>query len=545
MSRRKSVSIRQNQKPARLPRWLLPAVILFSIALGLACTFRGTFGWDEMAMEYHGRWLLSLYHLLPHMERYPEATVNYYGTIWDLLLAFTAEFPLKFLHDPFWLRMALNAALYPVTLFLAWALLRRAGTGTWTAALSTAVLFSIIRFGGHALINTRDFPAASAYLLVTIGLWILLRDVHAAAAKGRLSVWRLAVSGAVSVLPFLVRPPLIPLYAGLILFLCFYAVDIRSKLTRKQKILLVLVPLLSGLAMLAVFYPPFWTVHPREWMEPFTLFSRYPHDGPIRVMGVDMTASTTPWWYALSWILVIIHPLGLLACLGGIVLAPFAKGTCSLDFPVVAAGRKTDLSLQRWLWLVTAATWASVLLVHPVVYDEERHLLFLYPLLFVTASLGLHGLERRWKIILSIALVFAAGVTYIQWNTYAYVFKSVLAGNISASRYTGDYWGVCINDAVRALKDVAPPGPFTVAVNSVADAQLSRLKGGTLSRLPGYEPYSIGTAAPGKPQVSIVLNRLGMQNFEADRREGRANLLWVEMLPSGDAACMILLYPHP
>ncbi len=527
--------------------WGLAFAVVTSVSVVAAflLTSRGIGGWDEAAQMHHSLWLLGRYGLAEAIPPYHDPTVAYYGTLWDLILGIASEFPFRFLRDPLWVRLALNTALYPVTLFLTYALLVRAKVGRVTALLAIACLFSLIRFGGHGFVNTKDFPAAAACLIGIIFLWTALGQIHSDAQHGRLRVRTLAAAGAVSVLPFLLRPPLVHLFAGLLLFLIGYALLAARTLSPARRCLLPLIPLASGLALVLALYPPYWTLDPGEWMKPFTLFSNYPLPVYTRVFGMDLHAPV-PWWYPLLWIPIGITPFAFAACVGGTVagLLPHARSPFVLALDT--RWGRIDLTLRRWVWLVALCTWAAVLIAHPhVLYNDERHVLFLYPPLILAAALGLDVLRDSWKRLLTAVLVVTALASYGRWREYSYVYRSPLIGSTSNTRFAGDYWGLCLNEAMRALpRYVSPDTPFSVSIRPVAEQQLKRLQESLFGRVAGMERYRLADFDRSRTHVHIA-NRenSSFAEFQEDLRGGKATILWQSTMPPGEPSCLMLLYP--
>ena len=145
-----------------------------------------------------------------------------------------------------------------------------------------------------------------------------------------------------------------------------------------------------------------------------------------------------------------------------------------------------------------------MILLHPTIYDEERHLLFLYPPVLVIAALGLDDLGERLKYGLAVLAVASACSSYAHWGRYAYVYKSSLIGDRHAERFMGDYWGACIPLAVGALADRVPVGAPVVVPGPLDPAliQYARLRAGR-RRDPGSAPIGSCTSRPaGRPTSS-------------------------------------------
>ena len=120
---------------------------------------------------------------------------------------------------------------------------------------------------------------------------------------------------------------------------------------------------------------------------------------------------------------------------------------------VAVASRGT---LPLWVAVFALAPWAAVLVLRPVLYDEERHLLFAMPLVAVGAALGLRGLAERVKVGLSWLVLASALLALASWGKYAYVYKDPILLGAANEDFMGDYWGAASGAMAQALYDHVP-----------------------------------------------------------------------------------------
>ncbi|HLK90258.1 MAG TPA: hypothetical protein VKZ18_10210 [Polyangia bacterium] len=539
--------------PARRRLLVDVVVVLGAIALGLALTAGGVATWDSYAHYERSRWLVHTLGLpSTRTANGLDETMKWYGPLWALGLGLVSETALRFVHDPDWVQHAFNFALFPVGLYAVARLLVRAGARPSTAALAVALLVGAIRLGGHALLNVNDFPMAMLSLLVMLYLWVRLRELDAAArAAGGLPLRTLAALGIVATVPFLVRPPVALQLCTLVGFLALYAATALRGARRARRVALCAWPLAAGVVFAVALWPALWergrALPLRRGLLEFTHFHWV---GTVRFFGRDAMSNALPRSYPLLWLPVMLTPAAfvlLLAGLGRAALRPRAATSAARSFVLPRPGGGTiDVSLCRWLALHAALLWLGVLLLHPTVYDEERHLLFLYPPLLVLAALGLDDLSERVKVALAVLVAAGALVSYAQWGRYAYVYESPLVGGrtVGAHRFMGDYWGACVPLAVDALAgrvppgaDVAVPGPLDPAL-----VQYARRRAGPLAR-PGFGPYRIMLAPVRWPAYVILSNRNG-RNDPGLRAvaDGRLRELWRADMPPGDPACVLVEY---
>lgn len=522
------------------------AAILASIALGFVLTWDGPFMWDDVSRYRHSQWLLGRYGFATTLKG---EAVRYYAPLWELLLGIATNVVFAPLQDPYWVRHALTFALYPLGMGTLFLLLRRAGISKAGCCLAVAILLGHIRLGGHALFNMKDFPGALAYLLATVGLWVLLRE----AAKRQFPRHLLAGMGMVAVIPYLVRSPLL-LHAGLILLLLpLLALMLRDKALRlSRRVDMVIIPSLAAIAFAVAVSPSLWTPDAREWIRPLTYFADYPYwNGVVRFMGMQWPAEHLPRWYPLAWLPVGIHPLALLLAVNGIVPGVLHARKIGLPLQLRMRWGTARLPLAMWVWLIVLTSWITVLAVHPKLYDEDRHILFLLPVTYLAGALGLEVLQSRVKYALAALIVLASGYGYWTWGTYAYVYKSPIIVRTGARDFLGDYWSTCVSDAVHALKGRVPPHTPVQVIGStdVASIQLGRLQKNGPWHDPAFGPYPLSGAQPpksGPPYARIVINRNNRDLPSLKQiRDGTAELLWQQVMPPGDAACSLLLITGP
>ena len=495
---------------------------------------------------YYNNWLLWKFGI---SDKFANQRGVLYGPLWELIIGSANHYIFYWLNDTSWVRNALTLALYPMTLLFTGILLRRAGYSFVTSILCVASIFGIIRIGGHSITNPKDFPLACAYLLVTLALWHLLRAAYNCRTTSQdRAVGLLGLAGVISVIPFLTRTPVITHYVLLILTVYAYTFCTKDKLHTKQKIFLVLLPAITGAITTVILYPPFWVEATVETIkEPYTYFSDYPRwHGNTKVLGVSVDAHDIPWWYVFAWIPVVVNPVMLLCSLGGVFLLfehrnkkPTSAFVLDTDFG------KRNLTLERWLLIVTVITYASLLYIRPALYDEDRHILFTYPTLFLLGALGLQHLQQK-KQLLCAALIVATSIgIYGYWGKYAYVYKSELVFDRNAERFLGDYWGMCMSEAINALPGVVPEhsivrlqGPSGVAHLQFERRKTSRRYANT--KFPNYQ--FVGKSYSKRPFAGISINRSGYNETIKDVRKGAATLLWETHLPTGEQACVIAMY---
>jgi hypothetical protein len=536
-------------RPRLVAALVLVGVILGSVGLGFALTARGMATWDSLPHLEHSQWLV-------HKMRLPSSRTSdglteilkWYGPLWALFLGLMSEIVFRFLRDGLWVQQAFNFALYPVGLWALHRLLVRAGVARSTSRLAVALVFGAIRLGGHALMNVNDFPLAIVSLLAPLYLWNALRQIDAVVRQGsRVPVARLAAIGVVAAAPFLVRPPVLVEPAVVATFLAVYAALAMRDAPPARRIEILAVPLLAALVFGVSIWPALWE---RARVLPVRTaisgFTRFTWSGQVRAFGHAWLSTALPRWYPFIWYPVALGPATAIVAAVGLLRSLWRPPLGAHAFRLALPRGPVDLSLRRWMVLHVVLLWAGVLLLRPTLYDEDRHLLFLFPPLLVLGALAFDDRSDRLKNALALLVAVTSLVAYAQWGRYAYVYKSPLAGDRSASRFMGDYWGICVPMAIAALPGRVPPDAEVVvrAPYDAAQAQLRRLREGRFTAQPGFDRYRLTRKPSGPGAYEILYNRNGYNARELRAVEqGRATLIWQTDMPPGDPACVIVRDP--
>ncbi len=531
--------------------WHLVYLIPLSIVLGFYLTYEGMNTWDSFSHYLQSRWLVGSY--LGWNETEIEH-LKWYGPLWELILGFFSEIVLKFLNDPTWVRYSFTFALYPTTLFLLFHFLIQNKIKASTAILACALFLGNIRLAGHSVLNTKDFPFACAYLLCTLYLWHFIRKFLERTA-GFLD---LLLGTFIAIIPYLLRTPVILHFLIWVIFigLNYLVLNPLPKASRYKTPLFLMTPLVGGFGMIFALWPSLWH-HSQEWIASFSMMSKFFWQGTIRVFGHTYPQNQLPLWYPFAWIPVTFHPL---AWAGVGVGTVFCIKDWISDKKQAWSSFKTGLGPQRstantlftfldlrtWLILFTMVGWGGVLWMRPIVYDEDRHFLFLYPSLTLLGAFGLDFLKPQWKYVLSVSSVLLSVLSFIQWGRFSYVYKSPIIGNIHADQFMGDYWGSCISSGIRAFHSHIPKGS-TVVVPEVINAAILenyRLTYARYSGIPGFGPYSVVEKLPSSESFYVLsYNRMGRESeILQDVKTGRAVKLWEEKMPPGDSACLLVHY---
>lgn len=332
--------------------------------------------------------------------------------------------------DIWFLRHWLNFLMFFATILIFYRIATRLFPG-WKLPLLGCAMFVISpRIFAHAFYNPKDIPAL---LFFTAAMLTLLR------VREHPSIWRLVIHAlACAVLISLRSFGLIVVVFTLWTFLSM-AIDSRIK-TLKQSVILAISFIVATLVFMII-------VWPRLWSHPFANFLGAITDNTGRVANTlyfGALLQGNPWHYLFVW-LGITTPViySLLFIIGTILL--FAKYVRS---PISAIRALPDEMLcLLWFWVPALA----LIIFHIGIFNEWRHVMFIYPGFLLTALLGL-----RWLMTLrvpnfafmptcSIAIVLlqicATAVWMVRNHPLEFAYFSVPSSWVEGN-FEMDYWGL-------------------------------------------------------------------------------------------------------
>lgn len=513
---------------------LLPVIaISLCVLMGFWVTSYGAIIWDTVAHVERSRWMMGKYRIIQDAPVDIANLLKWYGPFWELILGFFSFKVFAALRDPIWVRTAFGFALFPFTLWGSYRLLTLSGISRSTSLLATSMVFGFIRFGGHAQINPTDFPFACAYLLVSLSIWHLFKRAHLERIKNNdFSLIAAFKMGLIALIPFMIRPPMILQFVAVLIALTLYGV-----ITRHKPFKIFLVTFFGPLLVMGALWPGIWEKSGfkgwHAWLQSFGGFVRFRFFGETRVLGMSFESVDVPAFYSFLWPVVSFNPLAFLLMLLGLILLVLKyKKIKTPSVSIPSRLGEISLSFGHTLWVFILIGWLGILLKKPVLYDEDRHLLFLYPPLLIASALGWDWIQPRLKIILALLLFFGSFLDYLTWGKYAYVYKSPLAIHRTSDYFMGDYWGVCVGEATEALNQSIPKNSY---VSVLGPLEVSMLQYDRLRRWNSdYGPFQIGPTIPKNiKSFEIVTNR------RRDLSTFDSKPLWTTRMPMGEISCMI------
>ncbi len=400
------------------PRSVWSGFFVLCLAVGWAA--HGDYGVsaDEPAMLSFGQ--DTILHLFYGAPAPTQSDWNFHGPAVQALLAFiNDQFAFKYLRDVWLLRHFLTFVLFLCGVGAFAALAGRLTGSMWWALLGAVWLLATPRVFVHAFVNPKDIPALTTFTIAVLTLVRLLERPTA----GRIITHAIFCGLAISLRPFALLLPMLTV-------LCLLAYD-RSQWKHGMWTL-------GATALCTV------AVWPMLWRHPVAGLWGALTDNTSRAAQTFYFGQLTnhlPWHYVPVWMGITIP----LLYTGLFVIGTVVTVHACARHPI-AALRQQTLPALALLWFFVPLL--AQIVGHIGIFDEWRHLLFLYPAFLLLALIGAlwlyHHVGTRWHAAFATLLCIGT-LSPMAWmlrhrglqQMYMSVPSSWVVG-----QFEGDYWGL-------------------------------------------------------------------------------------------------------
>jgi hypothetical protein len=385
-----------------------------------------------------------------------------YGGLFDLPAQWLVQFSPYGVYET---RHFLTAIVALLGVVATW----RIGTavaGERAGFLSALILALTPCWVGHGLFNPKDIPFATAAAFAS------LSSLRLALGPAPLRVRDMCWAGVTVGIALGVRPG-----GNFVIGYPYLAAGLRLCLEllrrRKQQAPLGLGRLTVNLSscvllVLMIAWPIMLLAWPWAQLEPFkrplqamVAARRFNWTGTVLFEGQLIDARQLPLRYLPVWFKITLPEIYFLAALAIAVLL------------IALAVRRPRLDGQRVLgWTMLSSfvflPFAAVLITHPVLYDAQRHVLFLLPPMAALAGcalsqvLGAAWLPRAVRGAFAgafVALAILVSIDIVQIHPFEYTYFNRLSGGLAAQyeRFDTDYWSIGYREGLEYLLTRLPP----------------------------------------------------------------------------------------
>lgn len=367
-----------------------------------------------------------------------------YGVGFELpLIIIEKTLNLTDLNDVFTMRHVVTHAMFLLCMFAGYVLALKLFKNQFIAVATFLMLLLCPRIYAHSYFNTKDIPSLSVVMLC------FLVGYNALNKKTIISY---AIAGIFCGFAIGLRLMNMIIAAPIIGYLI---IDIVSNIKNyksaiKNLISLILFVSIAWLVIVAT-WPSLWKDPYIRIVEYYKHLSKFRWDGSVLLNGQVIKATELPWYYIPQWFAITVPIFWQILYVVGIVII----GVLLIKKPMsILTHVKTRLLLIFVFCFIGPV--AAVIYLKAVLYDDWRHLYFIYPSFVFLAAFALSELMKtKLKIpaislfVIQLALVLFFFVKYHpNQNVYFNEFESREQDHLM-HKYELDYWQHSFKQGLR------------------------------------------------------------------------------------------------
>ncbi len=438
--------------------WYFPGLILFLAAVLIAMLTYQDYGvaWDEPEQRQTG--VINYNYVFNNDQSLFTNVTDYHGAAFELTLLEVE----KWLHitdsrDIYLTRHLATHLFFLISAFFGYVLAYRLFGSRLIACLGFIMLAFAPRIYAHSFFNSKDIPFLSMAIFVFTFfqlafsknkvLYFVLLGIAAGYATG------IRVMGI--------------MYAAIVL--AFLFIDLADGVIKKRKTLPVIMHMaafaIAFCGSLYISWPYLWRTPVHHFIESYNALSHYMWSSFFLFKGQLVSSDNIPWTYFPVWFLISNPPVWLVTGFAGITWVVCRFFMRPVSFITNTTGRNFFFYLVCFFVPVMA-----VILLHSVIYDDWRHLYFVYPS-FVLLSLYFINelINSRFKSVVTAACVIQVG--FIGWfmvssHPFQQVYFNAFVSHkpeYLRNNYDLEYWGCGYMQALEYLVAKQHWGPIKIA----------------------------------------------------------------------------------
>ncbi len=358
-----------------------------------------------------------------------------YGVGFELpLIIIEKVFNIKKMNHVYTMRHIATHTLFLLCMFAGYILSIKLFKNQLVAIATLLMLLLSPRIYAHSYFNTKDIPSLSIVVLC------LLTTYNALEKKSILSY---AIAGIICGFGIGLRLMNMIIAAPLIGYLLLDIVrNIKNyKLFIQYFISLLLFISLGWLVLLAS-WPALWKDPYISIVEFYKNLSKFRWDGSVLLNGQIIRATELPWYYIPQWFTITVPLFWQILCLSGIFIVLYK--TIKKPFSILddANTRLFMMAIFCFIGPVVA-----VIYLKAVLYDDWRHLYFIYPSFVFLAAFALNELMKTKLKIPAISLFVIQLVSVLFFVIKYHPNQNVYFNELESReqdhlmrKYELDYW---------------------------------------------------------------------------------------------------------
>lgn len=319
-------------------------------------------------------------------------------------------------------------------------------TGNWfLALLGCSMLILTPRFFAHSFFNSKDLPNVALFI---VAVWTLVRLLDKPTMR-RAVVHSIAIGAAISTRPMGLFLVIMTLVAASIDIL-----QLTNRADRKKTVLIVGASLVLGAFCTILFWPLLWDAPIQHFLQVLR-WSRRSGGG----FYLGSVTSSTAWHYLPVWITITTPLWILLPSLVGVAHRAYTNIGSILKRRTVS---RNDVLLALWVTL----PWLALVILRSGIFDEWRHVFFIYPGIVLFALLGikfvvqkLQSLREQTRVLSQIFLgsvftlcIVSTASWMIRNHPLEFAYFSVPSSWVK-NNFELDYWALSSRLALRSIAE--------------------------------------------------------------------------------------------
>jgi len=439
---------------------LAPGIVLSVLFFLIGLIVYKDYGicWDEPLQRGPG--VLSWEYIFDNNEDLFNKSTDNHGAGFELLLVmFEKWFSITDSKAIYEMRHIVTHIVFILGSLAGYVLALRLFKNRLVATLGFLMLMLAPRMYAHSFYNSKDIPFMSVFMITLM----LFRAAFALNKKWLFALLGLACGYATSI-----RIMGIMLACFIVLFLI---VDIIGAYARKEE--KANVHIINFALFCVGFCFTVYMAWPYLWKDPVTnfvdSFAKMSHfnlwTGIMLLGGKYVSSMALPWTYFPTWFLISNPIVWLIFGFAGFIWAGIAFLGRPLHYLRNTPERNTLLHLMSFVSPI-----AAVLILHSIIYDDWRHLYFVYPSFVMLALWFANKMMNMGNI--RFVMLGAAGLQVCLLGAFmvsAHPFQQVYFNETVAHtpeslrrNYELEYWGCSYKQGLDYLVKTVPAGPIRI-----------------------------------------------------------------------------------
>jgi len=418
--------------------------VLFAV-IGLFTNSYYGISWDEFFMRDMGR--VTYEYIFQNSKEFLTYDGRDYGMAIELpLFMMEKVFHVTSLHDIYYLRHFLTHLLFLYGAFCCYKLVLHLYKETWLAVIGFLLVVLNPIIYGHSFFNTKDIPLLAVFFICFY--WF----AKAFSSQKRI---HFLILGLLLGYMINIRIAGFVLAASALgfLFLDLIVVSYKTKVLNKRILINFGILLFSFVFMAFLMWPLIWNDPITNIQFVFKRMASFRWDGAVLLGGKFYDSHNMPWFY-FFWCFGVTNPL-IYVILGviSLFLLLFKMVRSPLSYLINSAQRNSTLYL-----ICLSGPLVLIILLHSVIFDNWRHVYFLYApfvMILVGGIYHFNKTRKKWIVnsILVSAFLFVIIFTFSNFPHQHVYYNNLVSHETDFLRknYERDYWGTSYKQALEYI----------------------------------------------------------------------------------------------